>query len=342
VSEAQRRSEALRYPAPMARAWRRRASLAAAACALAALPLCAEAFPHVVQPGETLAGLAEQYYGRVELEKVLVAENGLDLGGGVSVVPGLRLEIPAVMHHRSEAGETWADLAERLLGDRDRSDVLAGANDGMPWTPPRDGQEILVPYNLRVVAGPGDSTLTVAYRFLGERDRAWMLDKYNHLKGEPLRRGDLLLVPLVDLPLTEEGKAAARESGALVRSQGAGSAREAQRRVDGELPGLAADLRGGRYLEVVARGNRLLGYGELAKPQLASIHRKLVEAYVALDAMGLAETSCAAFRDADPSAELEPDLTSPKIVRACSVRPAALAKPLPDAGAAPSALPRRP
>ena len=62
----------------------------------------------------------------------------------------------------------------------------------MPWLTPSDGQEILVPYNLRYVAQPNDSTLTIAYRFLGERDKAWMLDRYNRLHGKPPRRGKKL------------------------------------------------------------------------------------------------------------------------------------------------------
>ena len=66
----------------------------------------AEAFPHVVQPGETLAAIAERTYGKVEMERLLVAANALDAGGGISIVPGMRLEVPAVGHHRVLAGET--------------------------------------------------------------------------------------------------------------------------------------------------------------------------------------------------------------------------------------------
>src|SRR3954470_17087158 len=111
----------------------------------------ATAFPHVVHSGETLAQIAERTYGRVEMEQVLVAANGLDAGGGIPIVPGMRLEVPALGHHRVSAGETWAGLAGELLGDPNRSDVLAMSNNSMPWLPPADGQELLVPYNLRVV-----------------------------------------------------------------------------------------------------------------------------------------------------------------------------------------------
>jgi hypothetical protein len=290
----------------------------------------AAAFPHVVREGETLAQIAERTYGRVEMEQVLVAANALDAGAGVPIMPGLRLEVPALGHHRVTAGETWAILAERLLGAADRSDVLALSNDTMPWIEPTDGQEIIVPYNLRYVVGQNDTLLTIAYRFMGKRDNAWMLHKYNHLKKDPLRRGMVILVPLTDLPLTPEGKAEAASAGALVRSEGAGRAREAQRRVDAELPQLAGEVRSGRYIDAVARANRLLGYGDLARVQIATVQRQLLEAYVALDATGLAETACAAWREADPGARLDPIELSPKIVRACTSSQQYLTAPPPE------------
>ncbi|APR86070.1 Hypothetical protein A7982_11419 [Minicystis rosea] len=176
------------------------------------------------------------------------------------------------------------------------------------------------------MAGNNDSLLTIAYRFLGQRDKAWMLDGYNHKKGEPVRRGDVVLVPLTELPLTPEGKAEAASAGALVRAEAEGKAREAQRRAEAELPLLAGDVRAGRWVDAVSRGNRMLGYGDLSRPEVASIQRALTEAYVALDSEGLAETACTAWRTADPTAVLDPVELSPKILRACTsaagIRPA--------------------
>ena len=285
----------------------------------------AQAFPHVVKPGETLAQIAERTYGRVEMEQILVAANGLDAGGGIPIVPGMRLEVPALSYRRALAGDTWVGLAATLLGDASRSDALALANSSMPWLAPADGQELLVPYNLRVVVGSNDSLLTIAYRYLGERDKAWMLDRYNHKKEQPIRRGEVVLVPLVELPLTAEGKAEAASAGAMVRAEAAGQTREAQRKVDAEVPTLSADVRGGRYVEAIARGNRMLGYGELSRPQIAAVSQKLTEAYAAMDAVGLAETSCGAWRSADPAASLDPIELSPKILRVCT---AAVASPV--------------
>ena len=295
------------------RAW---LSIGAALFVLVA-PATVVAFPHVVRRGETLAQIAEKMYGRIEMEQVLVAANGLDVGGGVPVIAGMRLEIPAVGHHRVVAGETWLGLALELLGDDQRFDVLAMANASMPWLTPADGQEIIIPYNLRVVVSPGDSLLTIAYRYLGERDKAWVLDRYNHLKGEAVRRGDVMLVPLVNLSLTDAGRRELARGGALACSEGGGMAREAQHRADAELPLLASDVRSGRWIDAISRGNRILGYGQLTVPEIVLVQKALTAAYAAVDAVGLAATACGAWRQADATAVLDPVELSPKILRAC-------------------------
>ncbi|MBK8253766.1 MAG: LysM peptidoglycan-binding domain-containing protein [Polyangiaceae bacterium] len=296
----------------------------------------AAAFPHVVKPGETLAFIAERVYGRVEMERLLVAANGLDIGGGSPIVAGMRIEIPATSHHRVSAGETWASLATEYLGAPDRGDVLAISNDAMPWIEPSIGQEIRVPFNLRHIAGSNESTLAIAYKYTGDRDKAWMLDKYNRLKGKSISRGDVILVPLWDLSLSEAGKLEAQQAGAVTRSEALGRAREAQKKAETEIVALLADVRHGRYTEAVARGNRTLGLGELSKPQTAAVLKALTEAYVALDADSLAAAACAGFREADPSSVLDPVEVSPKIISACTLgiltTPPAAA-PTADAGA---------
>src|SRR4051812_33481720 len=93
------------------RAVLRRAARLVSVIALLSMSTSAHAFPHVVKKGETLAQIAERTYGKVEMEQLLVAANGLDAGGGIPIVPGLRLEVPALGYHRVTAGETWAGLA---------------------------------------------------------------------------------------------------------------------------------------------------------------------------------------------------------------------------------------
>jgi hypothetical protein len=295
----------------------RRAALAGAAL-LTCLGRHATAFTHTVQKNETLAQIAERTYGKIQYEKILVAANALDTQGGSPIVAGERLEIPALDHYRIVAGDTWQGLAKQLLGDPERSTVLAQANDTMPWVPPAEGAEIIVPYNLRYIATQADTIVTITQKFTGEKDKAWVFDQYNHLKGQPIRRGDVILIPLTNLPLTEAGKAEAAAADATTRSQAAGVARDAQRKVESEMPILLGDVRGGRYVDAVTRGGKLLALGDLTRPQLALIQRQMTEAYSALDAPGLAAAACAAWRENDPKVRLDPVMLSPKILAACS------------------------
>lgn len=277
----------------------------------------AQAFTYVVQKGDTLASIAEQFYGRIQHEKILVSANALDAHGGTPIVPGMRLEVPAVSHRRVKKGDTWAALATELLGAPHRADVFAIANGTSPWLPPAEGSEIVVPYNLPVVIGGGDTIVTIAFKFMGDMNKAWVLDHYNGLKGKNLTRGDVVLVPLTDLPLSEQGRAAAQSSAGALCSQAAGETRQAQRKVAGELPALIADVKNGRYVDAVTRGSRFLASGALSRPQLATVHRQLLEAYAALDAPGLATAACSQWRANDPGAALDPVLMSPKLIAAC-------------------------
>ncbi len=274
------------------------------------------AFPLVVQPGDTLAGIAQRIYGRVEHEGLLVAANGLEVRGGIAVVPGMRLEVPALAYRRTTHGDTWPALATVLLGAPQRAAVLAFANDSKPWLLPTDNAEILIPYNLRFVAEGGENILDVAERFLGNKKRAWMLAEYNGIKNVLLEPGQLLLIPLTELSLTEAGRQAARQ--ALEGWGDNGSERRARQGAAAEeLPALLADVRAGRYAEAVARGVGLLAGGALTTPHTASVQRQLLEAYAALGAKGRAAGACREWRKAAPRASLDPVELSPKLLAAC-------------------------
>lgn len=291
--------------------------LAAGLCAGLGVSHEARAFTHVVLPGETLASIAERVYGRIQYERILVVANELDVQGGVSIAPGMRLEIPAVAYRRVKKGDTWQTMAAELLGLPKRADVLAISNGTNPWLPADEGAEIVVPYNLRLIVTTPDTLPQVAYRYLGDAKKAWMLEQYNGMKGIELRRGDVAFVPLTDLPLTEEGRKEAALAGTAECSQSRGETRSGQRKVGSELPLLISDVRGGRYVDAVRRGTGFLALSELSTPELAVIHRQLLEAYVALGATGLASAACDAWRKADPTAALDPDWLSPKIIGAC-------------------------
>lgn len=282
----------------------------------------AGAFTHVVSQGETLAQIAIKVYGTPRFEIAIAGANALDAHGGSAIVAGQPIEIPAPAHHRVQEGETWFGIARVFLGDNRRGEVLARANSAVAWVPPVANQEIEIPAVVAHIAAENETMAGLAQRYLGDPNKAWVLDAYNFRKGDQkLLRGDIVLVPLLDLALTEQGKKEARAAAERTRSEGGGQAYEAQRRAEADIPPLFADVRAGRYVDAVAKGNRLLGSGELTKPQLASIHRALLEAYVALEAPGLAAGACAAWKaNSGGDVRIDARSTSPKIRAACGVR----------------------
>ncbi len=280
----------------------------------------ARAFTHIVMPGETLAQIAQRIYGDPKREVVLVGANALDANGGATIVAGMPLQVPAPSHHRVKNGETWYDIALEFLGDKRRSDLLAIINHGVAWIPPVDGQEILIPPVVSYIAGEGETENSIWDRYMPDPGLAWQLNNYNFREGIPVRRGEVILIPIPQPTLTEEGKSEARRADERERSEGEGALLDAQRKAEAELPTLLSDVRYGRYAEAVARGNRLVGTGVLTRPQLSTVHRALLEAYVALDAQSAAIASCTAWRSVEPSPKLDPVTVSPKILAACGYR----------------------
>jgi LysM repeat protein len=278
----------------------------------------AHAFTHIVKPGETLALIAEHIYGDAKLEAVLVGANALDSQGGTVIVPGMRLEVPAPGHHTVLQGESWADLALTWLGagDPPRTELLAVSNKGVPWIPPVEGQEIEAPAVVTYIAGDGETINSITQKFWGDPNRGWELNRYNQREALTVRRGEVVLVPVPGLKLTEAGRNEARAAAERDGASG-GVLHDQQRKVDAEVPQLLSDVRYGRYTEAIARGNRMLGTGALTHPQLAAVQRSLLEAYVAIDARALAASACAAWKSNEPNPVLDAVRVSPKIRAAC-------------------------
>jgi hypothetical protein len=297
---------------------RLRAALGAALVALS-VAATAHAFTHIVQPGETLAAISERFYGKVQNETLLVVANGLDQQGGIPIVPGMRLEVPAISYVEVTEGQSWKQLALRLLGGEHRAHVLAEANGSKAWLPPDINSEISVPYNLRFVATGEETIVGLAYRFQGDRKLAWQLDQYNARGGRRLERGEVVLIPLSSVVLTEPGKQAAKRALELDKQETRGQAQSAQKIVALGLPELSAHVRNARYVEALEQGTRFLSLGDLTKPQLGRIHRLLLEAHAALSVVGRAAESCSAWFKFDPHAALDPVQMSPKLIAACEV-----------------------
>jgi len=289
----------------------------------------AAAFPHVVQPGDTLAKIAERYYGKLQLERVLSTANALDGARAGVLTPGMLLEVPALTYVTVGAGDTWKSLAQTHLGHEGRSILLAEINGQKPWIDPELGQIVRLPYNLTWRASGEESLATLAYRFLGSTKHAYRLVTYNDLDEDGPEKGQILLIPLSDLTLSAEGQAAARLAAARLIEQGESERYLRQQTSDQALREVALDVRAGRYLASLEKGVRLLEAGQLPEPSRAEVHRLLLETFVALGAVAAARTSCQSYLDTVEVPNLDPLLVSPKILGAC--RGLSKATPAPSA-----------
>ncbi|MDD9944493.1 MAG: LysM domain-containing protein [Myxococcales bacterium] len=277
---------------------------------LVASPARAEStLVHVVRPGETLASIADRYYGNPKRENVLVSENGLTSEGGSAIVVGLRLSIPTVSYYRVQAGDTWAELAQRFYGDPKRAFVLIEANQGGPQ--PDTAAEVLVPYPLRHVVSQSESLRAVAKTYYEDKKGLRVLRRFNLLKTFRVQRGDILLVPLPDLVLSQEGRRIAKLEGGLATPRG--DVRAKQALITEQLPELRERVRNGRFTEAVALANRLIGMGDLTGNQVVTIQRELGTALVALDRNEAAQAAFAEALKQQPDMELDLARTSPKV-----------------------------
>lgn len=272
------------------------------------------AYVHVVRPGETLASIAQRYYGDARRESVLVAENGLNTQGGAAIVVGLRLVIPFVGYHRVREGETWAQIATLHYGDPRRVSALIEANTQVQGAQPDVGAELLVPYPLRHVARQNDTMRRVAALYYASEAESSRLSRFNAIRSRRLGRGQIVLVPLADLVLSDEGRQVIEEATGVRRE--AGEVRERQAAINDELPRLREHVRRGGYTEAVALANRLLGGGQLTGNQIVTIQRELATAYVALDRTDLAIDALFAALEQQPDLELDTRRTSPTVLAA--------------------------
>ncbi|MBN8612916.1 MAG: LysM peptidoglycan-binding domain-containing protein [Deltaproteobacteria bacterium] len=307
-------------------------------CSLSTAVVRAEfpTFVHVVREGETLASIAQRYYGDPRRESVLVAENGLETQGGVPIVIGLRLVVPAVAYHRVGSGETWGSIAERYYGVGTRAFVIQDANPAVEGAQPPEGAELLVPYPLRHVADQRATIQRVAQQYFEDARAATSLRRFNNLRGTRLTRGQVILVPLADLVMSEEGRRIVAEAMPVAAPQDtAGELRELQERISSELPVLQEAVRRGQYTEAIAMGNRLLGAGELTGNQIVTIQRALAIAYVAVDRNDLAIAAFVEALTRQPDLELDSRRTSPTVLTAFESARTQLAAAVPiaeDAG----------
>jgi hypothetical protein len=277
------------------------------------LSTATEAYTHVARSGETLLMLSQRYYGRPELATVIRAANGFVHPDDGSIAPGELLDIPEVLFHRTRAGETFEMLADRYLASPKRGPFLAEMNGMDPGQSLAEGAIVKIPYHLRHIFASGESIQSVAKLYYGDEPGPNFLRNYN-FSGRKKRfsRGDVLIVPLVDLDFTrEEYDRITNER----RRQYSASDAEQQYQAVGTIAKLKEASDSGQYVRIVALASALLARAEsLTVPQQIGVHKYLAIAYVALGDNVLAGEHLAEALRLQPEMELSPLTTSPKIL----------------------------
>ena len=284
------------------------------ACAFVATASSGEAqavYTHAVQEGDTLASIAQRYYGDPTREAVLREANRMKSAGENGLLAGSWLFIPMVTFYAVGEGETWKSIAAKFYGKEGRAAALIDANNGNRRVQPDAAAELLVPYPLRHVVAPGETLAKIAKLYMPDTPTSLKrLRQFN--AGARIERGRVVLVPLYDLRLAGEGRAEA--SDAFTRAAGGGGAKEAQDHVEASLPELIRQVKQAHFAEAVALGNRLLGAESLTSTQAVTIQKELGVAYVALERTDLAEASFRAALSLQPNLELDTVRTSPLVL----------------------------
>lgn len=269
-------------------------------------------FTHTVRDGETLASIAERYYGNPKFETLLVAENGLDVKGGSLVVTGMRLTIPWATHYVVLEEDTWRSVAAQVYGDPERSFALVEANNNAKA---EQGSQILVPHPLRHVATQGQTLNDVVRLYFDKPRRAYRtVRRFNGLRSPKLSQGQIVLVPMAELHLSEEGRTLVEL--ALGTQIATGEKKRAQEGINVALPEIADLIREGRYLKALARASFLLGGGHATVGQQIRLWHQVGVTKIALSDQEGGEQAFVKLLSIDPNFELPEVVTPPKILGA--------------------------
>lgn len=281
-----------------------------AAAAVLALSGKASSLNHVARDGETIIQLANRYYGNSDLSMVIRAANGFIHPDDGTLTPGEWVFIPETTPYQFKAGDTWESIADKYLASEKRGKFLAELNEYKEDSIPPEGTLIRIPYHLRHIFAADETLRSVSKLYYGKNGSSRFLMNYNLTRKKRFNRGEVLIVPLMNISLTEEEmKRVANERGQCFSDSDV----EAQSLARDAIAKIKKTFEEGRYLEMVSIAMLTLGRGKLTVPQLIGIHNYLAFAYVALGETTLAFHAFEKALELEPTMELSPITTSPKI-----------------------------
>ncbi|MEE9279614.1 MAG: LysM peptidoglycan-binding domain-containing protein [Myxococcota bacterium] len=270
-----------------------------ACLAMAASSAAAGPKVHVIEAEQTLASLARDYYADTRFAGAIAAANGL---GKAAPEPGRALLIPTAVEIEVSRGESWSSLARDHWGSAELGPDLAsflGYDTGV--APPR--RTLLIPTVISHRVRRGETLESLSRTFYLTPNRARALAQLNRIHDpRRLLAGATVRIPFARLARHDPE---ARDVSAPPPPE-PGLRRAVNAYLDGRFEqalGLLEELR----TPVLAGGS------DAEREQL---FKHLVFAYVAFERNDEACGAYRALRSVKSGARLDPDLTSPKILRA--------------------------
>jgi LysM repeat protein len=191
---------------------------------------------HRIKRGDTLAAIAEKYYGERSRADLLARVNGLEKDKPLR--SGQLLSVPFSAAYKVRQGDTPSALAEKWLGGSSRHALLLEMNGLSPRGPLPAGAEIELPAILNRTLGRGETLGEVAQRYYGDAGRAeWIAQCSGLERADLVKRGQRLQIPLTGAlparrPLAAASAAPAATGAALPASatKAAGGGKRAEER----------------------------------------------------------------------------------------------------------------
>ncbi len=296
-------------------------------------PVHARVVKHTVEAGDSAESVAADYYGNRSLSLIVLAANGLDRTAKLR--SGQKLRIPTAFRYRIKKGDTLEALAQRFCDDKRRAPMLAQIAGIKIADKLREGQELLIPFNVTHKADAPESLQSVARTFYGDPSRGKFLADYNFRSSPLLAKGEKLVVPISHIKIRAVylQPPGAPPSQPVVMTEGKNKFEEAERqlvaiatereaqrhevelaaRVGGLLVEADKSYRDGEYAAVLANLDKLLSEEDPSEVQLTEIFRLKAFSYVALGMDDLAERAFREVLARKPGVQLDEATVSPKI-----------------------------
>jgi len=149
---------------------------------------------HRVQPGDSLALLAAEYYGDRRHAVFIMVANGMTHPRALK--PREILKIPMNRRITTKPGDSLASLAKQYLGDERRAPFLAEFNNLPPGSSVAVGQDLVIPFHVTHRAANKEKVANIAAAYFGDSKKAKLLRDYNFLDKDTLDPGESLIVPI--------------------------------------------------------------------------------------------------------------------------------------------------